>query len=146
MVRFLLHRESPVVDAPSIGPNLAEKLQGVGVSTVDSLLAADPESLATELQHPRIDAATIARWQQQAGLVCRIPLLSGDHARLLVASEVTSLDDLAKADAAGLHETLARTARGNQGKRILRGTVPPDVKQVKQWIRWARNQRSLRAA
>jgi hypothetical protein len=146
MARFLLHRDSPVVDAPSIGPNLAEKLQGAGVGTVDDLLAADPDSLAAELQHPRIDAATITRWQQQAGLVCRIPLLSGDHARLLVASNVTSLDELAEADAAGLHESLVKTSRGNQGKRILRGTAPPDAKQVKQWVRWARNQRTLRAA
>ena len=40
-LRFFLEPSDPVVDAPSIGPKTAERLQAVGLKTVADLLAAD---------------------------------------------------------------------------------------------------------
>ena len=87
-LRFFLHRESPVVDAPSIGAKMAERLSGIGIETVDDLLNADPESVAEELDHRRVDAETIEAWQHQATLVCGIPMLRGHGRRTAGCSRV----------------------------------------------------------
>ena len=58
-LRFYLQRSSPVVDAPSIGSRMAERLEAVGIETVDDLITADPESLAAEMDHSRITADLI---------------------------------------------------------------------------------------
>ena len=145
-LRFYLQRQSPVVDAPSIGPRMAERLEGVGVVTVDDLLAADPETLTADLDHRRVDVDTIVQWQQQATLVCRIPMLRGHDAQLLVAAEVTTPEELAESDAEDLFGVVDAIARSHDGKRILRGGHAPDLNEVRDWIRWASHQRSLRAA
>ncbi len=97
-LRFYLQRNSPVADAPSIGDRLAERLNAVEIYTVDDLLNADPASLAADLDHRQIDADTVAQWQQQATLVCRVPMLRGHDAQLLVAAEITTPEELASCD------------------------------------------------
>ena len=76
-LRFFLRRESPIVDAPSIGERMAAKLEAVGIVTVDDLLLADPTELSEQLDHRRIDGDVITAWQNQAILVCRVPMLRG---------------------------------------------------------------------
>ena len=98
-LKFYLELASPVVDAPSIGPSMATKLEAHGILTVDQLLAADAEHLADKLDHRRIDAETIVAWQEQARLVCRIPNLRGHDAQLLVACDITSPEALSRMNA-----------------------------------------------
>ncbi len=125
---------------------MAERLHGIGVETVDDLLAFEPATLAAELDHRRVDADTVLQWQQQAALVCRIPMLRGHDAQLLVAAEVTTPEELAQSDADDLFAIVDAIARSSDGKRMLRGGNPPDLNEVKDWIRWASHQRSFRAA
>jgi hypothetical protein len=125
---------------------MATRLQAIGVETVDDLLAAEPETLAAELDHHPVDADTITQWQQQAELVCRIPMLRGHDAQLLVAAEVTTPEELSESDADDLFGIVDVIARSHDGKRILRGGPAPDLNEVTDWIRWATHQRSLRAA
>ncbi len=125
---------------------MSERLNTVGVYTVDDLLNADPESLATELDHRRVDSDTVVQWQQQATLVCRVPMLRGHDAQLLVAAEVTTPEELAECEASELFGIIDPIARSNEGKRIIRGGKLPDLEEVTDWISYGSQHRDLVAA
>ncbi len=145
-LKFYLELASPVVDAPSIGPRMAARLEKLGILTVDQLLAANAESLADKLNMRRVDAATIRGWQEQARLVCRIPNLRGHDAQLLVACNLTSPEELANMNPAGVLTQVLVVAETGEGQRILRGGKQPDLEEVTDWINWASQCRSLNAA
>jgi hypothetical protein len=126
-LKFYLELSSPVVDAPSIGPRMAARLEQLGIVSVDQLLAANAETLADKLNLRRIDATTIRSWQEQARLVCRIPNLRGHDAQLLVACNLTSPEELAVMNAASVLAQVTVIAEGADGQRILRGGKQPDL-------------------
>lgn len=142
--RFYLERQSPVVDAPSIGPKTAERLTALGVRTVDDLLARNPEELARGLKGRHIDAGTVRAWQSQARLVCRIPGLRGHDAQLLVACGVRSPEQLVDVRPGDLLEQLETFCASPEAERILRGGSQPDLDEVMGWIAAARNARPLK--
>ncbi|KAA5543109.1 DUF4332 domain-containing protein [Roseiconus nitratireducens] len=145
-LRFYLQRESPIVDAPSIGSRMAEKLEAIEVHSVDDLLNSDPAELAELLDHRRIDADVVAAWQHQSILVCRIPMLRGHDAQLLVAAGITTPEEVAALDPKELLEVIDPIARSNEGKRILRGGKLPDLAEVTEWVTYAGMNRDLVAA
>ncbi len=144
--RFYLDLSSPVVDAPSIGPRVAEKLEAIGIESVEQFLAANAEMVASRLDTKRVDAATIRDWQDQARLVCRIPNLRGHDAQLLVASRVTSPEELSRMNVSSLLAQVTAVAKSPEGQRMLRGSQAPDAAEVTDWINWSTNSRSLNAA
>jgi hypothetical protein len=125
---------------------MAARLNAVGIETVNDLLNADPETLATELDHRRTDADTILKWQQAATLVCCVPMLRGHDAQLLVAAEVITPAELSASDAEDLFGIVDPIARSSQGKRIVRGGKLPDLEEVTDWIKFSQHQRTLQAA
>ncbi len=145
-LRFYLHRESPIVDAPSIGPRMAERLAPFGLYTVDDLLNADSAQVAADLNHRRIDESVVRSWQHQAELVCRVPMLRGHDAQILVAAGVTDAEELAGCDPRSLLHQVEPICNSRDGKRILRGGSVPDLKEVTQWIGYAAQHRELLAA
>lgn len=145
-VRFYLDLSSPVVDAPSIGPRVAEKLEAIGIDTVEQFLAANADMVASRLDTKRVDGATIRDWQDQARLVCRIPNLRGHDAQLLVACKVTSPEELSRMNVASLLAQVTAVAKSPEGQRMLRGSQAPDHAEVTDWINWSTNSRSLNAA
>ena len=145
-LRFYLQRDSPIVDAPSIGARMAERLEAVDIVTVDDLLCADAADLADRLNHRRIDAEVITAWQNQAILVCRVPMLRGHDAQLLVAADVTTAEEVAEYDPSDLFALIDPVARSNEGKRIIRGGQLPDLDEVTEWIQYAALSRELVAA
>jgi len=145
-LRFLLARNSPVVEAPSIGATAAEHLAKVGVRTVADLLNANPESTAEEIGEPRITAAVITRWQSEARLACRIPELRCSGAQLLVASGLTEPEQVAAANATELFAKVRDLCRGPKGKHLLRDGKAPSKERIAQWIRHAAHMRPLEAA
>ena len=144
--RFYLQRDSDVVDAPSIGARMAERLGVIGIHTVDDLLQCDPESTATELDYRKVDADTIVAWQQQAALVCRVPMLRGHDAQLLVAAQVTTPEELVTYTPDDLFALIDPISHSSEGKRILRGGSLPDLEEITDWITYAGHQRELIAA
>ena len=74
---FRLHPADPVVDAPSIGPKTAAKLNAFGIETVADLLAADAHDLADRFDTGWVVPETVRDWRAQAGLMCRVPNLHG---------------------------------------------------------------------
>lgn len=145
-MKFYLELSSPVVDAPSIGPRMAAKLEALGIHTVDQLLAANAESLADKLNHRRVDGDTVRAWQEQARLVCRIPNLRGHDAQMLVACDFTSPEALATMDPGTVLAQVAQFAESKEGQRVLRGSKEPDLEEVTDWISWAASCRNLNAA
>ncbi|TWT67628.1 hypothetical protein Pla123a_41840 [Posidoniimonas polymericola] len=145
-LKFYLETSSPIVDAPSIGPKTATKLEKAGVRTVADLIAADPELLAEKLDSSRIDAETLVAWQHQAQLVCRIPQLRGHDAQILVECGFTRPEEVASmkpAELFGFVEPFCGTA---EAERIIRGGKAPDLAEVTDWINWSRQCRVLGAA
>lgn len=143
---FYLDRNSAVVDAPAIGPKMAALLEEIGVVTVDDLLNTDPQQIADQLEHPRVSAKTVVRWQRQATLVCRIPGLRGHDAGLLVAAGITSPEALLDCPEEVVTRSIDAVARSSAGRRILRGAQRPDPDEIRQWICSAGRARTLVAA
>jgi len=145
-LQFFLEGTANVVDAPSIGPRSAGRLESVGVVTVSDLLSADASELAGRLDNRRMSARTIVTWQQQTSLVCGVPKLRGHDAQILVAMGVTEVDQLALLEPQDLWKQVEPFADSTAGKRIIRSSKSPDFEEVFNWIESARQALSLNAA
>jgi uncharacterized protein YhaN len=144
--KFYLNRGNQVADAPSIGPQAANNLTGVGIRTVADLLNANPASTAAELGLSHVTAATIADWQLQARLMCQIPDLRGYGAQLLVAAGFTSPEQIAGTRPADLIRKVKAVCESKQGQRILRNGEVPSPAKIKRWAENAAHRRPLEAA
>ena len=136
--KIYLTLEQDVVDAPSIGPKTAERLNAAGIDCVDDLLKAHPIALAARLDDRHITEQTITDWQDQARLVCTIPGLRGAGAQLLVGAGYRTAETMAEADAAELCAAVLAFATGSDGQRALRDGTPPDIEKIKAWVDSAR--------
>lgn len=145
-LRFFLNRSDDVEAAPSIGPKTAQRLGKVGVFTVDDLLIADSVDVSGRLNNRRISAETIVSWQAQARLVCTVPELRGHDAQILVACGVTEAEQLAGKRPVDLFAVVGPFADTSEGERIIRNGRKPDLEEVTDWIRYAQQARSLKAA
>ncbi len=126
--------DSPLVDAPSIGPKTAKRFAEIGIHTIEQFLSADAAEMAEALDTSWIKPELIEDWQDQAQLVCDVPALCGYKAQLLVAVNCRTADDLAEASATELHQAIRQFAQTKEGQRILRSTPIPDQNQIAQWI------------
>ena len=143
---FRLHPGDPVVDSPGIGSKTAGRMNEAGVRTVADLLAADPHELADALETRWIVPETVRDWQDQAELMCRVPGLHGHDAQILVAVGVTEPADLVGLTAEDLLSLTEPLINSADGRRILRGSVPPDLDEVRNWIAWGEQSRPLPTA
>ena len=139
--RFYLGLDHEIVDAPSIGPKMAERLAPIGIKTVGDLLRADPADLAATLDVRFVKTETIVDWQDQARLVCTIPNLRGTHAQLLVGAGYRSAAKVAATDTGALCASVLRFATSTDGQRILRDGAPPDAIKIAAWLDNARRAR-----
>ncbi len=132
--RFHLALDQDVVDAPTIGPKTAERLNPHSIKTVRDLLKADPVALSVLVNARNITPATITDWQDQARLVCTVPGLRGTHAQLLVGAGYRSADAIAAAEAEKLCADVLAFAASPAGQRVLRNGDPPDIEKIKGWL------------
>ncbi|MCF8507997.1 MAG: DUF4332 domain-containing protein [Hyphomonadaceae bacterium] len=135
--RARLTREQLVVDAPSIGPKTANRLNVIGVKTVGDLLALTPEEAAQRIKASHINAGVIKDWQAQALLACSLPDISRANAQILVGAGVYSVEDLASIDLDTLMDAIELFASSNEGERLLRDGAAPQREQVEAWIKSA---------
>ncbi|MCA9024804.1 MAG: DUF4332 domain-containing protein [Planctomycetaceae bacterium] len=144
--KFYLSPESPVVDAPSIGPKMAMRLERIGIVTVSDLLARNAAKVAERLDHKRVKEETVVMWQQQSRLMCRIPHLRGHDAQVLVACDITQPEQVSGMDPRALFGIIGPFVETVEGQRLLRSSKTPDLEEVTEWIRWANHARPLKAA
>lgn len=145
-LKFNLQWQDEVEAAPTIGPKMARRLEAVGIRTVGDLLEADANQLAGRLGHKSVDADAIRQWQQQSELMTRVPELRGHDAQILVACGVTDPAELAAMDPASLFELIEPFLGTREAEAFLRGSPPPDLNEVADWIDWAQHARPPQAA
>ncbi|MEL6693371.1 MAG: DUF4332 domain-containing protein, partial [Pseudomonadota bacterium] len=95
--RNALTIDSPVVDAPSIGPKTASRLEKVDIITIGDLLSADPDATAQALNVRYIKGDTLTDWQDQTRLMVEAPGLRVLDSQILVGAGIRNAEELAKA-------------------------------------------------
>lgn len=85
-------------------------------------------------------------WQRQARLMCRIPQLRGHDAQVLIACGIHEPEQLAAMSPKALLDLVGSFVGTVEGQRLLRSSNTPDLNEIANWIHWARNSRTLRAA
>jgi predicted flap endonuclease-1-like 5' DNA nuclease len=124
-----------IQEIEGIGPAMAEKLAGAGISTVEQLLAeggtkAGRDGIATK---SGLDASVILTWVNKSDLF-RIKGIGEEYSDLLVAAGVDTVPELAQRNAANL---TAKMAELNDAKKLVRalpseGTVAGWIAQAKE--------------
>jgi hypothetical protein len=145
-LRFNLEGSSPIVEAPSIGPTTARRLERIGVLTVADLLNRDAKQIASRLQHRRVNADIVREWQAQSLLMCRIPELRGHDAQVLIACGLKDADAIARMSPQSLFAVVGPFVATREGQRLLRSAKTPDLAEVTDWITWAQQARAWKAA
>jgi predicted flap endonuclease-1-like 5' DNA nuclease len=140
--KFMLNEDAPVVQAPSIGPKTAKRLEAVGVRTIADLLALNAEQGEQQIDARHISAKLIRDWQAQALLACTVPGLKSREAQALVACGIHDAGDLVASDAAHLCEEVAQWGLSDEGQRAWGAAAAPTADDVATWIERAR--RSIR--
>jgi predicted flap endonuclease-1-like 5' DNA nuclease len=133
-----LHRDDPIVDAPSIGAKTAARLEAVGLKTVADLLDAEPDHAAKSVKASHITPPVIRTWQAQAMLACAIPSLRGFDAQVLVGAGIRDFDQLAAQTPQGLANAIALYLKTNEGKQLARSSKPATMEAITIWIETAR--------
>ena len=144
--RFHLELDSPVVDAPSIGPKTASRLHQIEIHTVEQLVDANVDDATDQLDQGWISMDVFQRWQEQSVLMCRVPGLRGHDAQLLVAIGITRPEELRDADPEELLQAILDFAATREGERIIRESHPPNMTEIHRWQRFTESSRTLRAA
>lgn len=144
-MRFYLTPSSGIGSVPLIGPRTAAMLHDSGIMDVTDLLSLPPVRIVRRLRQSRITEGVVQNWQAQARLMCQIPELRGGPAQILVAAGVRSAESLSELQPEDLLQTLCRL---KLPQRSGGGKSPklPGIETVGEWIRWAANARSLKAA
>lgn len=136
--RFYIELESPVQEAPSVGPKTARRLAKIGVRTVADLLEIkDRTDAVSRIGQRWITEQTIEDWQDQASLAVRIPNLRGHDAQILVACGFRMPEEVAACKPADILKVTIPFCDSPEGKRILRNGKAPDKHEVRNWIDWA---------
>ena len=143
-----LDEDAPVVDAPSIGPKTARRLEALGVKTVADLLALSAEDGETRLGTRHISAELIKDWQAQASLACTVAGLRSREAQALVACGVRDAAELAAHAPHDLTEAIAHWGLSDEGHRAWGNAPAPTERDVGEWIARAKEagKTSARAA
>ena len=136
-----LNERAPVVQAPSIGPKTAKRLEAVGVKTIADLLALNADEGETQIDTRHISAQVIRDWQAQALLACTVPGLRSREAQALVACGVNTPEELIEMDATDLCDGVARWGLSEEGQRAWGSAPAPTEDDVATWI--ARAKRAM---
>ncbi len=141
--RARLSLDSPVVDAPSIGPKTASRLGKVDIFTIGDLLNADAHETAVALNVRYIKADTLSDWQDQTRLMVDAPGLRVLDSQILVGAGIRNVDDLARASAKSVLNAATSFLDTPQGARVLwGGENNVDRQEVESWIGLAKAARS----
>ncbi|MBY9068466.1 DUF4332 domain-containing protein [Hyphomonas sp. WL0036] len=137
--RASLTFESPVVEAPSIGPKTAAYLAKAGIETVGDLIICDPDETAELVDVRYISVDAIETWQMQATLMMEVPGLRVHDVQLLVGAGISSREDLANASATTIFELAMEFLQTSEGSRVLRPGETLEEDEVEEWIELAQD-------
>ena len=86
------------------------------------------------------------QWQCQARLVCTVPGLREHDSQILVACGINDAEQLAQKRPADLFALVRPFSETSEGERIIRGGTRPDLEEISDWVSWAQQSRTLKAA
>lgn len=132
--RRRLALEDPVVEAPSIGPKTAVRLEAAGVLTVADLLRAEPAALAEELDAAFVNEKTVRDWQDQCRLLLDLPRLRGRDAQILVGAGYRSAASIAGRQPEQLLTAVEPFLNSEAGARVLRDGRRPGLREATLWV------------
>lgn len=137
--RTRLTMDSPIVDAPAIGPKTAARFEAIGCHSVGQFLDRNANEIVDELKVKWINVSLVKQWQDQARLSIQVDRLTAAGAGLLVSLGLCSAEQLAKQRPEQLHQQVLSIAQTNEGKRLLRDKEPPPLKTIERWIASAKS-------
>jgi len=117
-----------------IGPRLGQELRGIGITSVGSLIMADPAIIH---EKTRVSQDMAARLQATAQLRM-IPSVDENDAEMLVDAGITSRKELADQDLVQLGRKISEIAKTYIEEGKISGDENPTVEEVSSWIRMAR--------
>ena len=129
-----LTHQSKIVDAPSIGPKTATRLQQLGIESVGKFVAGQPTKIARALGAKWITPEMIAVWQDEAQLVCDLDSLCDYEAQLLVAIGCRSAEQIAMQEPQILLAAIRALSGTVDGKRILESRPAPRLVEITAWV------------
>jgi predicted flap endonuclease-1-like 5' DNA nuclease len=140
---YYLSHGDDIVDAPSIGPKTALRLNKLGLKTVGDLLEADAQYVAEAMEVRHVTPQTVRDWQDQARLVIAVPDLRGTHAQLIVGAGFRDAATLGATSTNDLCAAILAYASSSEGQRVLREGDPPDMEAI---VAWGERAKEARAA
>jgi hypothetical protein len=135
-----------VAAIPWVGTAAVKRLQKCGITTVAIFLDTPADVVAERLRLSRIRLETIQRWQAQLKLVCVIPHLRFQDARLLYSLGISTSEVLAASSPADLGQRMASFCQSPKGRRLLGNSRVAEQEQIAGWITAARQYHPQRAA
>ena len=136
--RSRITRESPVVEAPSIGKKTAKRLSRAGITTVGDLLDCDTEETVFLVDVAYIDVDTLNDWKDQTILMMEVPGLRVHDAQILVGAGIRNRKELAEAPARTLFMLASEFLQTPQGDRVIRDDDYLAEEEVEEWIEMAK--------
>lgn len=136
--RSRITRDSPVVEAPSIGKKTAKRLARAGITTVGDLLDCDTEETVFLVDVAYIDVDTLNDWKDQTILMMEVPGLRVHDAQILVGAGIRNRKELAEAPARTLFMLASEFLQTPQGDRVIRDDDYLAEEEVEQWIDMAK--------
>jgi predicted flap endonuclease-1-like 5' DNA nuclease len=123
-----------IIDIEGIGPVYAEKLAGIGITTVEALLkaGASPKGREELVEKTGISHKLILEWVNLADLF-RIKGVGEEYSDLLEEAGVDTIPELAQRNAENLYAKLQEV---NAAKELVRRL--PTQSQVADWIAQAK--------
>ncbi len=124
-----------ISEIEGIGPAYAEKLQKVGIRTVNALLKKGATRKGREeiAKATGLDSSLILKWVNMADLF-RIKGIAGEYAELLEKAGVDTVKELRNRNPENLHAKLAEV--NAEGRRLVR--LLPSLSRVKSWVEQAK--------
>jgi predicted flap endonuclease-1-like 5' DNA nuclease len=124
-----------IIDIEGIGPVYAEKLQAIGIKTVEGLLkaGATPKGREDIAEQTGISKTLILEWVNHADLY-RIKGVAEEYSDLLEEAGVDTVVELATRNPENLY---AKIIEVNKAKKLVRR--PPSQSMVADWILQAKD-------
>ena len=119
-----------IIDIEGIGPVYAEKLQAIGIKTVEALLKAGATFKGREdiAEQTGISKALVLEWVNHADLY-RIKGVGEEYSDLLEEAGVDTVVELATRNPENLY---AKIIEVNEAKKLVRR--PPSQSMVSDWV------------
>jgi hypothetical protein len=115
---YYLTLDAPLAEFPVLGNETAAIFAGLGLRTVDDLLAADAAEVARGLKRSSVSADAVRLWQRHMSLMCFLPGVSLGDAQVLVACEISSPAALYTVDVPRLADAVANFLASERGRRF----------------------------